>query len=123
MKKVRCVETNEVYKSANDAAKLMELCPQSVYQALTKGCAAGKYHFMYVGDDEWFGFPQRRKELEETKAIWDMKREEISLLLEDLFKSWYMKEFTLPECAEISGYSVNYLQKRFRSEKIMRGLD
>ena len=123
MKKVRCVETGDVYKNANDAANKMDICPQSIYQALTKGCAAGKYHFVYLCDEDWVNIRSRRNDMAEIKKLWQIERDKIGDMLVDLFKSWYLKEFTIEECADISGYSVSYLQKRFRSEKIMRGLD
>lgn len=41
----------------------------------------------------------------------------------ELFASWYKKGYTIDECAEISGYSKQYLYQKFRAMKIERGLD
>ena len=68
-----------------------------------------------------------QKEVSElTKTIREYQRE-IEALRErifiELFKGWYSEELTIDECAEISGYSKQYLYRKFRPMKIERGLN
>lgn len=61
-----------------------------------------------------------QKEIEENH--YEIKELKSSILTE-LFKSWYNSGHTIDECAEISGYSKQYLYQKFRAMKIERGLD
>lgn len=70
---------------------------------------------------------KHRNKIYENQRLIKKCQREIEELKEfifvDLFKSWYNREATMDECAEISGYSKQYLYRRFRQEQIERGLD
>lgn len=52
-RKVRCVETGEVFPSATDAAKTFGLrSSSSIIQAIKKGGRSGGYHWMYTNDSK-----------------------------------------------------------------------
>ena len=135
MDKVKCIETGNIFRSANEAARCMNIAPQAIYQALNKGCAAKSYHFIIFHNEEQAAIleneithhQQQKKErkmknfdlMMSTKTA---KKDELESMLVDLFKNWYLKKYTIQECSAMSGYSVGYLYQRFRAEKVMRGL-
>lgn len=47
-KRVKCVETNEVYESVNFIAKTFQIDPYNIYQSCRRGYMAGGYHWKYV---------------------------------------------------------------------------
>lgn len=47
-RQVRCVETGEVFPSADAAARAVFVVPKTVEKALTKGYRAGGYHWERV---------------------------------------------------------------------------
>lgn len=49
-KKIRCVETNVVYNSLNEAAEKLNVNRPNISRSLKKGCRCGGYHWEYVND-------------------------------------------------------------------------
>lgn len=138
MNKVKCVETGNIFRSAREAARSMNIAPQLIYQAIDKGCAAKSYHFIIYYNDQQAAALEKEiiYSYQNTEQLLKLKEEYLQLrkqkeklenklecMLVDLFKSWYLKECTIQECSAISGYSEGYLYQRFRNEKVMRGLD
>lgn len=128
---ILCVETGEVFESLSSAAKAHQVTPMAIRQAVVNKGRCKGYRFIYNATSEANARNIKRlerppiEELELTKTIREHQRV-IEILKEDifleLFKSWYNKEVTIEECAEISGYSKQYLYQKFRPMKIERGL-
>ena len=136
------VESGEIFSSVKVAAKKLDISEVSIYQSLKRKCAANGKHFVWCPTREvaehyanklldelnakevekWEKKKQtrqRREQFEESRRQQKEQREELII---DLFKSWWVKELSIEECAERMGCSTVYAYKRFRAEQTMRGL-
>lgn len=130
---ILCVETNEVFESLTSAAKAFKVTPMAIRNAIVKRGKCKGNHFLYnatptanARNINLLLNNTNEVKIELTESIKNYQRE-IEILKDnifvELFRSWYNKEVTIDECAEISGYSKAYLYQIFRTMKIERGLD
>ena len=128
---ILCVETEQVFDSLKDAAKVYGVTPAAIRQAIVNKGKCKGHHFLYNNTTEVnarnIKLIERLsvEELEVTKIFRECLRESEKLKEQgffELFRVWYNQEVTIDECAEISGYSKQYLYQKFRAMKLERGL-